>query len=654
MKKYRLSIKAIGIADKYRYLFYLGLFLAVCIGTACFRIPQNAAIKIIYAQYTDPTTTAGAYYNIGEGFPLDPDIQIPMRSDTLCPQELEIPIIYDCSQIEDVQIVLNCESGVQQIRSMELTNHGIQIYKFSPEEIMELFRILPDNLYRYEAPYITLDLTESIIMLWSKEEFVQKLQGMKGQQQSMKVNLIFYMICAMAVAEICWRKRKNIYQAIIRVKNYYLSESYLVLLKKATPVFMTAVWIGVALTALKSLHYAHPDEQVTKVAIDYYLGKWIPPDVRSSWVAGTYSEMGSTRLDEMTYYYFAAGKLGGLVKLLTPFTTYYRMLNVLLLGIMIVMTIKVKEKCPWMLIAVGINPQLWALFSYATSDAWDYFWSFIILYQLTKEDSLFNQYIQKKSRRPVAALIFAGVMFAFIFQAKKNYYVILLFAFLVLFVRMLRNRKEWKGIIFRYLKVVLMTLIICSGRYLIDIWHYGAGGLKNVAGEAFKQHASAIYKNGPVNTTGMKALGYSLQDVLDKGLFRELYSTFVGNYGRLEFPSGIGYEYLYGVMGLAVILILCVFIMKNKDFYKVLETAGIFVLCAMMVGVVVWHCWTGDYQPQGRYLLMCFVMLGYLGSIAKRKMWDNPVFLTVVNSMTVISVYSYVWYGMTRLLIFTD
>lgn len=63
--------------------------------------------------------------------------------------------------------------------------------------------------------------------------------------------------------------------------------------------------------AMGSNFNTHPDEWVTRKAIDYYLLHWIPPDIRDEAIADTFSAYGYSRLEELSIYYFLAAKLGG-------------------------------------------------------------------------------------------------------------------------------------------------------------------------------------------------------------------------------------------------------------------------------------------------------------------------------------------------------
>ena len=84
--------------------------------------------------------------------------------------------------------------------------------------------------------------------------------------------------------------------------------------------------------------------QMHRFAADYYLGKWFPPTRHSSWTAGTYSFQygdygGVSRLNGESVYYFLAGKVGWFFREFFHVETYYRMIGLLLIAIILPMAL---------------------------------------------------------------------------------------------------------------------------------------------------------------------------------------------------------------------------------------------------------------------------------------------------------------------------
>ena len=83
--------------------------------------------------------------------------------------------------------------------------------------------------------------------------------------------------------------------------------------------------------SLFSITYGHPDEDETRGSIDYYLAHWGLPDFDDVSLQNAYSNYGTVRLTERSFYYILAGKFGWICKNIFHISAYYRMFNVLLL-----------------------------------------------------------------------------------------------------------------------------------------------------------------------------------------------------------------------------------------------------------------------------------------------------------------------------------
>ena len=161
----------------------------------------------------------------------------------------------------------------------------------------------------------------------------------------------------------------------------------------------------------------HPDEMQTRAAIDYYRTHWIQPDVRSEFVATTVSGYGMTRMSEINLYYLFAGRFANLC----GFTMSFRalgMLMILILGYLVLKNIK-KER--YMAMLFFATPQLWYLFSYATSDAYDYLFTVIAVYEVLAENSALNKLLRKPFKgKQVPAYLGIGFVFSNLLMAKKT------------------------------------------------------------------------------------------------------------------------------------------------------------------------------------------------------------------------------------------
>lgn len=414
-------------------------------------------------------------------------------------------------------------------------------------------------------------------------------------------------------------------------------------------IFLLAVFALVLWMAVGSQTYGHPDENVTRLAIDYYLGGWLRPNLNGSWVAGTFSEYGATRLREHTWYYLLAGKTGWLCEGLMHLTAYYRMFNVFLLAIMVLMAIRFGKECPWMYLVMMLTPQLWYLFSYATSDGWDVFWCFMAVFELTWENSTLNKYLADESgrKRGIVQAITCGVVFSFLLEAKKNYYVILLLVFFVLLFRMLSQ--GWRGrwqLLKKYTWILLLAFSLVHVKNKLDDIMPRIDKEDVVTGI----QAEVPEDTGTLYETKLDERGVTLKEVLvDMEFGRILFRSFVGAYGWMQFYGGNRYnnamKFLYFLLCIEIALSLY----KSRSWQKAMEGAVVLGLCGLLIGILVYWCWHVDFQPQGRYLMPLVFCVGYLCQ-RNKEIWRNKAYICTVACIAVLSMYSFIRHGMLNLI----
>lgn len=132
------------------------------------------------------------------------------------------------------------------------------------------------------------------------------------------------------------------------MNNHYISKAVTLML------LISLIYITVIAFASPSVH---PDETVTKAAIDYYKTNFVVPDMREL-PHDKFCDYGQTRLCELTIYYFIAGKIAALI----PYETSYRFFNVILAFIIVFTIIKKYKTAPFLLFAFFITPQIWYIF----------------------------------------------------------------------------------------------------------------------------------------------------------------------------------------------------------------------------------------------------------------------------------------------------
>lgn len=247
--------------------------------------------------------------------------------------------------------------------------------------------------------------------------------------------------------------------------------------EKSDRVYKLFSWLSIAIViavfvmSLFSITYGHPDEDETRGSMDYYLTHWGLPDFDDISLQNAYSNYGTIRLAERSFYYILAGKFGWICKNIFHISAYYRMFNVLLLVLLVAWILIKGRKDKWMFAFLFATPQLWYLFSYATSDAWDIFIGFFVVTEAIREDGLIaGVWKEGFSWRQFGGMFLYAFLCAQTLMGKKNYLIILLFAFVVLLFK-LWDAENKKQLFLKYMMILGMVFAftIRSGMTCGDI-----------------------------------------------------------------------------------------------------------------------------------------------------------------------------------------
>lgn len=437
----------------------------------------------------------------------------------------------------------------------------------------------------------------------------------------------------------------------------FLADNYYNILRL---VLIVAVFL-VAYMAFNSFDYSHPDEDVSKAAVDYYVNHWKPADIRSAEVADSFSAYGHSRLSEVTVYYFLAGKAAWLAKNILGLNKYYRTFNVLLFAIMVGMYCKKGKKNACLFFMLGLTPQIWYLFSYATSDAWDYFLSFLILYQLTVEESLFQKAMYKAIKpRTVVSLGAMGVLYGTLLLGKKNYYFVLVASFLLLLYKLIFEfKKEWMQTVIKYGIILLVCLLVYGGVKISDSIKY-SGHKAEIAGELYKNYIEKGMDNGNDLGAGpqgiwaginMRQQGVELEEVLyDYEFGKYSYQSYAGQYGWMEYESSHFYYCCMGILYSLMLFMLLRTALSNgnssmRNFFLLYM-----VLCVAVFGVSLWYSWTVDLQSQGRYLFPINFIVAICCGMYRQEIFRMKTVKLSMISMACLAMVSFIFNGLFDLI----
>ena len=512
----------------------------------------------------------------------------------------------------DAEMIMNYFTPNDGISEMNLTEQGVYLTTKSDQPILQLTDVLRDKIDR-------------MAMLTSF------------------LNLLFYIIV--------W---SFAYWYLFRVLNIRNDRSYNNLLD-AVLGFVGIAAMLIAWNIAFTSGYGgtvHPDEMQTRAAVDYYRTHWIQPDVRSDFVATTVSGYGMTRMSEINLYYLFAGKFANMC----GFTMSFRALGMLLILILGCFVLKNIKKERYLAILFFATPQLWYLFSYATSDAYDYLFTVFAIYEVLAENSVLNKILRKPIKgNQLPAYLGVGFIFANLLMAKKTFYVVLVTIFMLLLYRLIFSEKKERWQLFiKYLCLLGAAFAIVLIRYYPDFGYYGLNKaaavdqvIEATALPEYKPSTPAIYQ---AKSTLLFEKGVTLKEFFRNWNFNEeLFKNYFGYYGIYSLEAKPWY---YALMtGLYIALFASVGIMVHGRIRKQ-KASGESVLRVRLTYWTMWgmilfmylltiyNAYFVDFQPQGRYLFPALPALACQIGLYK-EVEDSKVVRTLITAIAVVSLYSF-------------
>ncbi len=528
------------------------------------------------------------------------------------------------------------------IENIELRVHGHLVADMSPEMIMEYFAPndgIAEMYLTEQGVYLTTQNDQPIMV--ATEELTGKIQSAANLMSVL--NLLFYVLI---YTILYWYLFK-----VLDIVHHHKYEDLLdVVLGIVGIAAMLLSW-GIAFSSDYG-GTVHPDEMQTRAAVEYYQTHWIQPDVRSDFVAGTVSGYGMTRLSEINLYYLFAGKFANLC----VFEMSFRALGMLLILILTCFVLKNIKKERYMAILFFATPQLWYLFSYATSDAYDYLFTVFAAYQVLASGSALNRILKEPfKKRHIPAYLGVGFIFANLLMAKKTFYVLLVTIFMLLLYRLIfAEKSERKTLPAKYLCLLGAAFAIVLVRYAPDFGYYGLS-----KGEAVNQviEATAWQKYKPstpaieqAKSTLLFEKGVTLKEFfVDWNFNTELFKNYFGHYGIYSLRAEDWYYVLMGVLYIALFAVLGILVHKNIKDKKAQGMSVIrerltywtmWGMIILMYLLTIYNAYFVDFQPQGRYLFPALPALACQIGLYK-EVEEHKAVRTLVTALGVLSLYSF-------------
>jgi len=558
-------------------------------------------------------------------------------------------------ELKEFCMNLLCTEGISGIKSVEVWKDNLQVLKLAPEQIVEQFRFNEEPIL--DGAYVKVSGDADEAWMEAEETFLAAYEDSVSNQWRTRANWLLYggmlliLLCMIDgyISKVINNRGKTDTDSdehIGLVRKLFNEEKFLL-------IVLILICISSVGMALWSEQYSHCDEYATKMGVDYYLGNWLPPSRNSNWIAGTFSYYGSSRLTEGTWYYFLAGKVGWLLRQLFNIDTYYRFSNVICLGIMLIACWKYRKEQRWMYLAVCITPQLWYLFSYGTSDAWDYFWGFWIIFLLLNKKSVLNKIVNDCGSAVQQGLdaVLCALAFSMIFLGKENYLVILGLAFVDLLIKFFQTKNTGRlKLLGKYVFILLLTFLFAQAKVsLVNLnkdWQPIA--VVDNMEKIYAEDMSKTKDEEGVTGLVLHDREYTLMDIMfrksDISLLRTLYTSMIGVYATHSAWSGR--YYLLAILFAYFCLGILWFgsLRKSKDWAGRIKLLTIPVWFLIMTVIVVLYCWFVDYQPQGRYMLPVYLVVAYaFGS--SEGLADGKWSRRLQYVCTLLSLYSFWFVG---------
>ncbi len=528
------------------------------------------------------------------------------------------------------------------LESIQIRVHGETVAKMDAEMIIEYFTPndgIQDMTLTEQGVYLTTQSDQPVLLM--NDTLQEKIDSMAGFMSIL--NLLFYVLI--------WTFA---YWYLFKVLDLRNDRSYNNLLDAILGIVGIAAMLLAWNIAFTSAYggTVHPDEMQTRAAVDYYRTHWIQPDVRSDFVATTVSGYGMTRMSEINLYYLFAGKFANLC----GFTMSFRALGMLLILILGFFVLKNIKKERYIAILFFATPQLWYLFSYATSDAYDYLFTVLAAYEVLSENSALNRILKQPFKgRHIPAYLGIGFIFANLLMAKKTFYVVLVTVFMLLLYRLIFAEKdERKKLFMKYLCLLGAAFAIVMVRYFPDFGYYGLHKgaavdqvIEATAWPEYKPSTPAIYQ---AKSTLLFEKGVTLKEFfVDWNFNGELFKNYFGYYGIYSLEAQNWYYVLMAVLYIALFAAVGLLVHQNiirqkkagESVHRIRLTYWtMWAMILMMYLLTIYNAYFVDFQPQGRYLFPALPALACQIALYQ-EVSEHKAVRTLLTALAVVSLYSF-------------
>ena len=404
---------------------------------------------------------------------------------------------------------------------------------------------------------------------------------------------------------------------------------------------------------------AHPDEKLHSLSATYYESHNLPPAVGDPEANFTY---GSTRygisyINQSGIDYFLIGKFSSFIKaiFLQKDLNPQRGFNLFLFFILCLVIWCSKNRL--IFFPIVITPQVWYIASYINNDFFPFFVMMVLCFEFLDNRSFYNRSLT--NTHSIGLIFPAGVLLGILLISKSNYIVFVIFSVYYLIWNALKlNQFKFNHSLFlgQPFKSFLLILICAISIYTIRIGFdtYQNGINKNEKLEHYaNQFAAKGFKPIDIETniqkthTGLRLRekGESLKSLLIKRhWYKSSMNSFFGVYGWMNIKAPeLYYQWIIFLSYLLIIYAGTQLILTFQANNIIFLVISCFFMCMMMVASL-YHSWTYDFQPQGRYL---FPILGILSILfhETREYLNRYTLSLLISLMFAFSFWSFLFIG---------
>jgi hypothetical protein len=426
---------------------------------------------------------------------------------------------------------------------------------------------------------------------------------------------------------------------------------------RLVPVLLFGIWLLIITMAGISKDNSHPDEYVHMSAINYYQDHWLPPLLDDPSIRNTFSAYGVSRLNNGEIYYLFAGKFHKFLQTFSiPEYFSLRLFNVGLFGLIVLYTIR-NRYARMVALPFLVSSQIWYLFSYCASDAFALFFAFLAAVELIDPSSLLHRYLKGDgSLAKLLGLVVLGFLLGIVFLLKKNYLPFVVFFYLVLAVKIFFTEEffwEKKAAILRLILITFVGLSVFGLRVGADYLVNGFDREEKIV-RLQEEMAHTWYKPGTELhkkhvSLYRKARGATLEKIVYvERWFEKTFRSSFGVFGYFTISGSEAYYDLVRWSGVALLTIFFAAIFRGGGLVGSGLAIAALGISVGLIGIALYHSWTVDFQPQGRYLVPIIPIFGILYGWNYEAIHGRLLFFGIAP-MFLLAAYGFIFEALMRI-----